>query len=432
MKRALIITYYWPPSGGAGVQRWLKFVKYLPGFDWQPVVYVPENPEYPVLDKSLEKDVPAGAEVLTNKVWEPYDLYKKFVGLKKEEKINAAFLSERKKPRLTEKLAVWLRGNLFIPDARRFWIRPSVKFLSDYLQQHPVDVIISTGPPHSMHLIALQLKERFHLPWLADFRDPWTGIDFYDDLQLTRFADRKHHRLEKQTLKSADEVVVISEGMKSHLNEILPRDYAVITNGFDEDDVPDEQIPADAKFSLAHIGTLARSRNPEALWQALQEMAAENHHFAEKLEIKLVGKVDFHVMESLRQHNLEGYLHLIPYLDHDKVLEEQHRSQVLLLLINNTPNARMILTGKLFEYLSARRPILCIGPADGDAARIIRESNSGFVTEFGEVSNLKEQLHQLFDRYLHSENTPRHQQISQFSRRNLTGELARLLDAITA
>ncbi|MFP4469397.1 MAG: glycosyltransferase [Bacteroidales bacterium] len=426
-KRALIITYYWPPSGGAGVQRWLKFVKYLPEFGWQPVVYTPENPEYPVLDDSLEKDVPAVTEIIKSRVWEPYDLYKKFVGLKKDERINAAFLSERRKPKLTEQLAVWLRGNLFIPDARRFWIRPSVKFLIDYLKQNPVDVIISSGPPHSMHLIAKALKEQLHLPWLADFRDPWTGIDFYQDLKLTPAADRKHKRLEKEVLKSADRVVVISEGMKQDFEQILPRNYDVITNGFDEEDMPSEQIVPDQKFSIAHIGTLAKSRNPVELWKALQELTAEDRDFNSALKIKLVGKVDFLVMESIRQHQLEPFLQIIPYLDHDKVIEEQRRSQVLLLLINNTPNSRMILTGKLFEYLSARRPILCIGPEDGDAARIIEETKAGKIAGFGNISEIKSIIREYFRKFKNGQLIAENKSINRFSRRALAEDLSEVL-----
>ncbi|MBE9481851.1 MAG: glycosyl transferase family 1, partial [Bacteroidetes bacterium] len=175
MKKVLIITYYWPPSGGAGVQRWLKFVKYLREFGWEPIVYTPENPEAPDIDNSLEKDIPDNLTVIKRKIWEPYTAYKKFIGQEKEQKINAGFLSENKKPKLSENISVWIRGNFFIPDARKFWIKPSVKFLTNYLKNNPVDAMISSGPPHSMHMIALGLKQRLGIPWLADFRDPWTN-----------------------------------------------------------------------------------------------------------------------------------------------------------------------------------------------------------------------------------------------------------------
>jgi hypothetical protein len=223
MKKVLIITYYWPPSGGAGVQRWLKFVKYLREFGWEPIVYTPENPEAPATDTSLLKDIPANITVIKQPIWEPYNLYKGFIGQKKEEKINAGFLSEKKKPGLAEKIAVWIRGNWFIPDARRFWIKPSVKFLSEHLRGNPVDVIVSTGPPHSMHLIALKLKKKLNIPWLADFRDPWTTIDFYDKLMLTKSSDKKHKGLELEVLKNADKVVTVSWNWSKDFKKILNR-----------------------------------------------------------------------------------------------------------------------------------------------------------------------------------------------------------------
>ena len=207
MKRVLIITYYWPPSGGSGVQRWLKMSKYLPENGWQPVIYTAEDAEYPVEDQSLEQDVAPEAEIIRRPIVEPYTFYKKFLGIKKGEKVKAGFINEgTKKAGWKENVSVWLRGNLFIPDARCWWIKPSVHYLKNYLKEHPVDAIISTGPPHSMHLIAKALHKKFNIPWIADFRDPWTDIDFYTDLKLTRYADRKHHRLEKVALDGALEV----------------------------------------------------------------------------------------------------------------------------------------------------------------------------------------------------------------------------------
>ena len=195
MKRVLIITYYWPPSGGSGVQRWLKMSKYLPENGWQPVIYTPEDGEFPIIDTSLEKDVCPEAEVVKRPIVEPYTLYKRFVGMRAEEKVKVGFTDESGKQKgWKARLSMWIRGNLFIPDARCWWIRPSVRFLLKYLKDNPVDAIISTGPPHSMHLIALRLKAKLGLPWIADFRDPWTDIDFYNELRLTQWADCKHHR----------------------------------------------------------------------------------------------------------------------------------------------------------------------------------------------------------------------------------------------
>lgn len=431
MKKILIITYYWPPSGGAGVQRWLKFVKYLRLYNYEPVVYTPSNPENPVDDPSLFKDLPAGLEVLKTPIWEPYDLYKRFVGRKQEEKINTGFLTEKKKGGLTEKIAVWLRGNLFIPDARKYWINPSVAYLSKYLSEHPIDAIISTGPPHSMHLIALALRKRFHVPWLADFRDPWTNIDYYKDLMLSNHADRKHHRLEKEVLGNADLVVTIGETMKQEFEKIAGRKVEVITNGFDSDDMYNGVIEPDNKFSIAHIGTLVKSRNPGMLWQVLQTCIKEESSFASDLEIKLVGKVDILVTDQLAEMGLKKYVNKIDYLPHKEVIKIQQQSAILLLLLNNTPNAKGILTGKFFEYMAARRPVLCIGPEDGDVAKIISETNCGKIVNFGDLSGLKSVIKDFYHQYKSGTLSVDSKSIDQYSRQALTKKLSILLNGLT-
>jgi glycosyltransferase involved in cell wall biosynthesis len=275
-RKVLIITYYWPPGGGAGVQRWLKFVKYLNEFGWQPIVYTPENGEMPVLDDSLAADIPNDTLVIKTPIWEPYDFYKKLVGAKKHEKINTGFLTERKRPGLKEKLAVWLRGNFFIPDARCFWIKPSVSFLNKWLSENNVDAIVSTGPPHSMHLIAQKVSVRNRIPWLADFRDPWTNIDYYKDLMLTGWADRRHHDLEKSVVSVADRVVVVGPTMQHEFSEKYHRNIDVITNGFDTDDVLHADTIRNDKFVIAHVGTLVRTRNPVKLWNVLSDLISEH------------------------------------------------------------------------------------------------------------------------------------------------------------
>ena len=432
MKTALILTYYWPPSGGAGVQRWLKFVKYLRDFGWEPFIFCPENPEYPEQDNSLARDIPDGIKILKVPVWEPYSAYKTFSGLKKEEKINAAFLSERKKNKVLENIAVWIRGNLFIPDARMFWIRPAVNFLRRFLTDNNIQVLISTGPPHSVHMIAKTIAQEFKIPWLADFRDPWTRIDFYKELKLTRYADRRHHRLEREVLKNASAVTVISQSMADDFIKILPRNYEVITNGFDHEDTDvTEAVTRDAKFSIAHIGTLVNTRNPVALWKALRELADERADFKKDLEIKLVGKVDVTVRSSISESGLDGCLRKIDYLPHDEVVRVQQQSQVLLLIINNTPNASMILTGKFFEYLAAKRPVLCIGPENGDAARILNETRAGLLADHGDVKTMKKHILYYYTRYKEGTLEASTSDIERFSRKELTRTLAKILDHLT-
>lgn len=436
MNKVLIITYYWPPSGGAGVQRWLKFVKYMRQFGWEPVIYTAENPEMPVRDDSLLAEIPEGVQVIKTPIWEPYTIYKRLIGRKKDDRINAAFLNEGRKTGFAEKLSVWIRGNFFIPDARKFWIKPSVRYLTDYLRRNNIQCVVSSGPPHSMHLIAAGLKKNLPgLKWLADFRDPWTNIDFYSELMLSRFADRKHHRLELQVLKQADVVLSVGSTMRAEFERMYQASggtttrFKVIPNGYDPDDVPRVAVPRDAKFSLAHIGTLVKDRNPEVLWRVLADLIKTQPGFAARLEIKLVGKVDVFVLERIKAHGLETYLRKIDYLPHKEVTVEQQRSHVLLLLVNNTKNAKGILTGKFFEYMASGTPVLTIGPQDGDLAGIIRETGCGLISGFEDERQLRQNICALFDGSVMERNPTA---VASYSRRQLTAQLCNVLTDMCA
>jgi glycosyltransferase involved in cell wall biosynthesis len=430
MKKVLIISYYWPPSGGAGVQRWLKFVKYLRNFGWEPVVYTPENPESPETDESFFRDIPENITILKNRIWEPYLAYKRFMGRGREEKIQAAFLNEKKSNPLTENISVWIRGNLFIPDARKFWIKPSVRFLKNYIDENPVDLLISTGPPHSMHRIGQMVAAKCNLPWIADFRDPWTNIDFYNDLKLTKWADRQHHRLEREVLENATAVITISKSMAEEFNNISKRKYDVITNGYDEDDIKLEIQQLDNKFSIAHIGTMVGTRNPLILWEALKAILDQESSFREDLMIKLAGRIDFSVNNSIEKYGLNEYIERIDYMPHDEVVKVQQQSQVLLLLINNTHNAKSILTGKFFEYLAAGRPILCIGPPNGDAAEILKETNSGLIADFKDIQTMKKNILTYYNLFKSGKLFSENRNIEKYSRKELTKSLSEIMNRV--
>lgn len=433
MKKVLVLTYYWPPGGGAGVQRWLKFVKYMRDFGWEPIVYTAENGEMPVIDESLEKDIPKDITVLKTPIWEPYSFYKRFIGRKKEDKINASFLNENKKTGITQKISIWIRGNFFIPDARKYWIKPSIGYLDAYIKENKIDYVISSGPPHSMHMIALGLKAKNkNLKWVADFRDPWTNIDFYEKLMLRNFADKEHHRQELSVLDNADLVLSIGEGMNHEFKNIFKNaggieidKFKVITNGFDSDDLDGTVIIKDKKFSLAHIGTLVKDRNPEVLWKVLKTLISKNPEFEAALEIKLVGKIDIYVKEQIAQFGLTAYVNKIDYLPHDEVIREQQRSKVLLLLVNNTKNAKGILTGKVFEYMASQVPIIAIGPPEGDLAHILNKTQTGLISDFKDEASLEKNLLSYFEN-----TTPvfNQDEINKYSRKELTKELCKLLD----
>jgi glycosyltransferase involved in cell wall biosynthesis len=419
MKKVLIITYYWPPSGGGGVMRWLKMQKYLPELGWKPIIYTPENPDASVIDESLTDEVHPETEIIKTPIWEPYEIFRKLTGKKKGEKFKAGYISEASSGDWKSKLSVFIRGNFLIPDPRKFWIKPSVKFLTHYLHENPVDLIISTGPPHSMHLIALGLKEKFDIPWIADFRDPWTDIDFYHKLRLTRWADKKHRKLELKVLEKADHVVTVSPNCAKDLSKIPGKKVEVIYNGFDPEDF--EGIPnlPEKLFSIAHFGAFNRDRNPAALWKVLGNLAEENKTFKEKLRIHLIGQTDDSVIQDIEKNGLKENLVQMEHLPHKKGLQELAKSQVLLLPINDAPNARGILPGKMYEYMALKRPILAIGPTDSDFVKILDDTKAGEAFDFNNAAGIKNALENYFRLFLEGKIHVESSAYEKFSRKNL-------------
>lgn len=435
LKRVLILTYYWPPGGGAGVQRWLKFTKYMREYKYEPVIYTAKNPEYPSLDESLYKDLPDNLTVLKTRVWEPYTFYRWFTFQKKGHKVNTAFLNEKKKRGLTEKAAIWIRGNLFIPDARRCWIKPSVKYLTRYLSKNPVDLIVSTGPPHSLHLMALKISKRLRIPWVADFRDPWTKIYYQPSLMVGRLAGRKHQQLEQSVLQNANAVTVVSQGMKSQFEEMGATDVRVIPNGFDDEDfaLPSgDQTPVvqDRHFSVTHIGTLFSLRNPINLWKALSELLNEHKDMAKDLTVNLAGAIDYTVSNSIDEANLGKRVNRLGNVPFQEAISLMKRSRILLLLITNTPEAGGILTGKLFEYMNAGRPILALGPIDGEVGQVLQATRTGHIVEYHDKEAIKKQILEYYIQYREGNLKVTPTNIEKYSRKNLTAEMTNLFSEI--
>jgi len=430
MRRVLILTYYWPPAGSSGVQRWLKFVKYLREFGWEPIVYTANNPEVYTSDESLLKDIPEGIEVIRRNVPEPYGIYKFFAGSRKK-KIGIGFTSDKSNKRgFVNSIALWIRGNFFIPDARMFWILPSFRYLSAYLRENPVDMIISTGPPHSLHLIANKLKRKTKIPWIADFRDPWTNIDFYHDLKLTRIADLIHHRLERKVIHTADATVVVSQSMALEFSGKKARRVEVITNGYDHSDYQNEKVPLDTDFSVVYVGTIPPSRNCKALWAAFGKMLLHNPEFNQKFKLKLIGSVDSRVIESIREAKIFDKVIFEGNKNHDEVSIYQQSAQVLLLLVNDTPNAKGILTGKIFEYLAAKRPILAVGPIGGDVDNLLRETGAGFLLPYDSENEIFESLKWFWEGYKNNWDNFDSINARQYSRRELTRSMAELMNEL--
>ncbi len=424
MKKVLIITYYFPPAGGPGVQRWLKFTKYLPDFGIQPIVYIPENPTYPIIDKELQNEISDKVIILKKKIFEPYNLAS-FFSKNKTKKISSGIISSTKKQTILEKILLWVRGNLFIPDARVFWVKPSVSYLEKYIKENSITTVITTGPPHSLHLIGLQLKNRLDIKWITDFRDPWTTIGYHKSLLLSSNSEKKHKQLEKEVLTNADTIIVTSKNTKNEFEGITTKPIEVITNGYDFEKIIKPTL--DKKFTLAHIGSLLSERNPLLLWQSLSELIDEIPSFAADFELKLIGNVSQELLDTIKKFNLDSNLNYLGYISHSEAVLHQRKSQVLLLIEIDSPDTKCIIPGKLFEYMVSERPILAIGPQGSDFAEIITTTNTGVFFDYSEKDKLKKVLLVYYNKYqegnLHSNAVG----LQQYSRKNLTEKLARLL-----
>ncbi|NGY38119.1 glycosyltransferase family 4 protein [Flavobacterium sp. XN-5] len=425
-KKILIITYYWPPAGGPGVQRWLKFVKYLPEFGIQPIVYVPENPTYPIVDEKLVKEVSDKAIVLKHKIFEPYQLASLF-STAKTKKISSGIIPNKKKQSFMDKLFLLIRGNLFIPDARFLWVKPSVAYLEKYIVENNIDTIVTSGPPHSLHLIGLQLKRKLDLKWFADFRDPWTTIGYHKSLRLSNYATDKHKMLERKVLTSADTIIVTSKTTKKEFEAITKKPIAVITNGYDVEKV--EIQPLDAKFSLAHIGSFLSERNPMILWDSIVELVNEVPDFKSHLEIKLIGAVSQEVLETISEFGLNSYLNNLGYVSHGEAIAHQRKSQVLLLIEIDSDDTKSIIPGKLFEYIVSNRPIIAIGPRNSDFAEIITTTNTGVFFNYSEKTKLKSVILDFYNQFLEGKLQSNGVGLQQYSRKSLTKELAQLINS---
>ena len=441
LKRLLIITYYWPPTGGSGVQRWVKFSKYLPEFGWQPVVYTPENPEQLARDESLLKDIPACAEVIKKHISEPYELYRRLTGGKAGQEVNPV---NAQRKTWKQRLSLWIRGNCFIPDPRVGWVRPSVRFLKKYLREHPVDAVVTTGPPHSVHLIGLGLKKALGLRWIADFRDPWTEMFYYKHLGLSAAADRRHRRLEQAVLDGADKIISVSPPVAADFQAKTKTPVVLITNGFDEADFRGESLasapgvqgfPGQKKWPeksldtpapqrqrteirLVHTGLFAADGNPLKLWDALAERCEADPDFRARLQIRLAGKVDAAITDAIRARGLGDNLVELGYLPHDETVREQREADILLLPLRREPEYAKVLPGKIFEYLAARRPVLGIGQEDGAAATVLRDAAAGEMFDWDK----KEELLAFLDAA-----HPQTAGIEKYTRRALTERLAEVL-----
>ena len=415
-KKVLIITYYWPPGGGPGVQRWLKLSNYLLENNVKPIIYAPSNPKYPSIDESLLEDVNSEIEVIKQPIFEPFgNLFSK---------IRKKGIPKKKDQSVFDKFLIYLRGNLFIPDSRIFWVNSSVNFLSKYILENNIESIITTGPPHSLHLIGLKLKTRLNISWYADFRDPWTKINYHKELKLSLRSKKKHLELESKVLNSCDRIIVTSKKLLNEYNKIAKTPISLITNGFDYQKL---QLELDEEFSITHIGRLLPERNPKILWNALKELCIINKNFKNNLKINFIGNVSENLRNEMKTNDLENSVVYHNYIKYNDTIPYLIKSQILLLIESDDNESSYAIPAKIFEYINSGRPIIAIGPKDSEIKQIIDETKSGKYFLYSEYDELLSYLSNSYYKYesknLHSTSI----NIDKYHRKNLAKKLSQII-----
>ncbi len=431
-KKVLIVTYYWPPSGGSGVQRWLKFVKYLPSFGWQPYVFTPENPAFEIKDESLLKDVPVEAEIIKLPIWEPYGIFNALASIfsKPKQTTFPAAKPSAKKQSLFQRLTNWIRANLFIPDPRIFWKRPAVKFLHDFIADRKITTLITTGPPHSMHLIGLKLKQKNPtLHWLADFRDPWTEWGLWEKLQVGAWAMKRHRALEQKVLKTADVVVSVTPFYVQRFEALSGKPAVLLTNGFDEADFSAIRYRKPEKFTIRHIGIVNEQRDPVPFIEALQQLIETDENFRTNTVMEFVGEVYQPFKDYVAARSaLREWVQFTGNVTHEKVMEYYGSTSLLVLILTGYRDPHGFFPGKLFEYIATGVPVLGIGPVKSDAATVLQQTGTGTMVESNDVAEIKNLVLTAFNHW-QTATTPniKKADLSHYSRKAITGKLVNLL-----
>jgi hypothetical protein len=430
LKKVLIISYYWPPSGGIGVLRSLKFVKYLRRFGWEPVVVIPKGADYPYYDEANLNDVPQGIEIIEIPIVEPFKMFKWLTSRKDTPLNNIVHVRDKKS--IFDTLGIWVRGNFFIPDARCLWISPAVKYLLSFLQKNHIDAIFSDGPPHTNTVIATKLAARCNIPFLADFQDPWTQVDYYKLFKIGYFADKKHKALEQLTFRTANKITIASDTWKTELEKIGAKNVDVIYYGYDEDDFSELNPMVDTKFTICHSGLLGFDRNPINFFKVVSELMAEIEGFKQDVQIKLIGQIDVEVRNNIEKFGLNEIVNFFGVVPRRISLQEICNSWILLLPLNQAENAMGRIPGKFFEYIRAKRPIISIGPDHSDVHKIIENLNIGCNVDWDDFTSIKSFLTSQYVLFKSGtfESLNNNQPIDIFSNYHQTKILASYLDEI--
>lgn len=429
--KVLVVTYYWPPAGGPGVQRIVMFVKYLMQLGWEPIVLTVEDGEYPALDHNLVTELPEGLKVVKTKAIEPFGIYKKLLGKDKTHKIDTYVLNQEGGS-LIQRISRWIRLNVFIPDGRIGWYPFAKRKGLAVIKNENIQLIYSCSPPHSVQLIAKVLARKSNLPWLADFRDPWSSIVAYQGQHrsfITRYIDK---RLEKSVLKNANHIVVTSQGLKDKLvnSYRLKEDgVTVITNGFDKrkDEVIDS-VKMSEELKIFYAGNLSVVRIPYILLDALEKI--NNKAKIKNVKFYIAGKACDDFWNIVKEKQIEHMIVFLGYISHQEVLSQYEKVDILLQVVDDVPDNHLFIAGKLFDYLGTRKPIIAIGPKEGEVRSILENTKSGFYYNYTESQRITSDIVSMLEEEVDLNTRFQFENIEQYSRINLTKKLVSRFESI--
>jgi glycosyltransferase involved in cell wall biosynthesis len=427
MKKVLIISYYWPPAGGPGSQRAVKFAKYLPEFDWEPVVLTVRKGEFAYLDPSLESDISGRVTVHQTPSIEPFLFYKKMAGLKSDESIPIAQLMQ-KKTGFKNRIFNWIRANLFVPDARIGWIPFARRAAKQIIRDHQINLIFITSPPHSSQMIGKYLHQKFKIPWVADFRDPWTDIQYYKMANRNYFARKLDSHFEKSVIESANHITSVSWGLIQGFAEKInndPEKFTVLTNGYDPADFPNQPVNGNKTFQILHTGNMNVTQNPAALWKGLALWLNKQPDYRSSVRVKFIGRIHPEILENIRKNRFEDITEIESYKPHVQIIREIERSAILLSVVPDVPDNTGIVLSKNFEYIGSGRPILIFGPSESDIGKIVRKFSNSLICPYQDVDKCKNFIEGIFVDWQNNrlQILPVEQR-ENFSRRVIAGKLA--------
>jgi glycosyltransferase involved in cell wall biosynthesis len=422
MNKVLIVTYYWPPSGGAGVQRWLKFAKYLPEFGWEPLILTvdPAYAAYPVTDYSLVNELPPSLKVYSTPALDYFSIYKK-----DQTKIPSAGFANNTDKSFKGKILRFVRGNFFIPDPRKGWNNYAVKRACELIKAEGINHVITTSPPHSTQLIGLRIKKKFpDIKWIADLRDPWTDIYYYKQFYPTLFSKAIDLKYEKSVLKNSDKIITVGSSLKTLFSskiKDLEQKVEVITNGYDQSDFNEVPVSNPSRFTLTYVGTLSDIYPIEGLIPALKTLHSSGKDFL----LRFVGTVSEKTRKMIESEIPAKYLEFLPYAIHSEAIKYMMNTSLLILIIPLHQSSKSIITGKIFEYLASGKPILCLGPVDGDAAEIISKCKAGRTFSYFDTANISKFVKNIDSHPVTSDK----QAVQNYSRYNLGKHIAEILNS---